>query len=67
MLEVGSRSLIEPYRMVKVESFVSQNTPIDAAVNDKLIPMAEPRKTFLEKAFLLHELFSTGVPRKAER
>lgn len=67
MLEVGSRSLIEPYRMVKVESFVSQNTPIDAAVNDKLIPMAEPCKTFLEKAFLLHELFSTGVPRKAER
>jgi len=67
MLEVGSRSLIEPYRMVKVESFVSQNTTIDAAVNDKLIPMAEPRKTFLEKAFLLHELFSTGVTRKADR
>lgn len=67
MLEVGSRSLFEPYRVVKVESFVSQSTPVDAAVNDKSIPMAEPRKTFLEKAFLLHELFSTSVPRKAER
>ena len=67
MLEEVSRSLFEPFQMVKVESFVAQNTPIDTAVNDKLIPMAEPRKTFLEKAFLLHELFSTGVPTKADR
>lgn len=67
MLEVGARSLIEPYRMVKVESFVTQNTPIDTSVAEVAIPMAEPRKTFLEKAFLLHELFSTGEFRKAER
>lgn len=67
MLEVGARSLIEPYRMVKVESFVTQNTPIDTSVAEVAIPMAEPRKTFLEKAFLLHELFSTGKFRKAER
>ena len=67
MLEVGARSLIEPYRMVKVESFVTQNTPIDTSVAEVDIPMAEPRKTFLEKAFLLHELFSTGEFRKAER
>ena len=67
MLEVGARSLIEPYRMVKVESFVTQNTPIDTSVAEVAIPMAEPRKTFLEKTFLLHELFSTGEFRKAER
>ncbi len=67
MLEVGARSLIEPYRMVKVESFVTQNTPIDTSVAEVAIPMAEPRKTFLEKAFLLHKLFSTGEFRKAER
>lgn len=67
MLEVGARSLIEPYRMVKVDSFVTQNTPIDTSVAEIEIPMAEPRKTFLEKAFLLHELFSTGEFRKAER
>lgn len=67
MLEVGARSLIEPYRMVKVESFVTQNTPIDTSVAEVAIPMAEPRKTFLEKAFLLHELFSSGEFRKAER
>ena len=53
--------------MVKVESFVTQNTPIDTSVAEVAIPMAEPRKTFLEKAFLLHELFSTGEFRKAER
>ncbi|MBR0298301.1 MAG: nucleotidyl transferase AbiEii/AbiGii toxin family protein [Bacteroidales bacterium] len=67
MLEVGARSLIEPFKPVKVESFVTQTTPVNTTVADVEIPMAEPRKTFLEKAFLLHELFSTGEYRKAER
>lgn len=67
MLEIGARSLIEPYSLVKVESFVSQNTSVDTSAAEVMIPMAEPKKTFLEKAFLLHELFSPGEPRKAER
>ena len=67
LLEVGARSLIEPFKPVKVESFVTQNTPVNTTVADVEIPMADPRKTFLEKAFLLHELFSTGEYRKAER
>lgn len=67
MLEVGARSLFEPFQMVQVSSFVTQSTPIDTSISDVMIPMAEPRKTFLEKAFLLHELFSTGTPRRADR
>lgn len=67
MLEVGARSLIEPFQMVTVDSFVTKSTPIDTSISDVRIPMAEPRKTFLEKAFLLHELFSTGTPTKADR
>lgn len=67
MLEIGARSLFEPYRKVKVDSFLTLNTPVNTAVSKIEIPMAEPAKTFLEKAFLLHELFSTGEPRKADR
>lgn len=67
MLEVGARSLIEPFQMVTVDSFVTKSTSIDTSISDVRIPMAEPRKTFLEKAFLLHELFSTGAPTKADR
>ena len=67
MLEVGARSLIEPFQLVTVESFVTKSTPIDTNVAGVRIPMAEPRKTFLEKAFLLHELFSTGTPTRADR
>ena len=67
MLEVGARSLIEPFQMVTVDSFVTKSTSIDTSISDVRIPMAEPGKTFLEKAFLLHELFSTGAPTKADR
>lgn len=67
MLEVGARSLTEPFQMVTVDSFVTKSTPIDTSISYVRIPMAEPRKTFLEKAFLLHELFSTGAPTKADR
>lgn len=67
MLEVGARSLIEPFQMATVDSFITKSTPIDTSISDVRIPMAEPRKTFLEKAFLLHELFSTGTPTEADR
>jgi len=60
MLEIGSRSLIEPTGMAKVSSFVSQIFPMmDTDVKSVEIRTALPQKTFLEKAFLLHELFST--------
>lgn len=59
MLEIGARSLIEPTETAKVKSMISENLPINTTISDSDIITAIPEKTFLEKAFLLHELFST--------
>ena len=56
-LEIGARSLIEPTEQFVCRSFVSEMLPIkDYAA--PIILVAAPQKTFLEKVFLLHELFS---------
>lgn len=67
MLEIGARSLIEPYKCRRVSSLVTSATSIDTVVCDVDVPTAVPEKTFLEKAFLLHELFSTDAGAKANR
>ena len=59
LLEVGARSLFEPTIKAKVNSLVGKNLPITTTVEDVDIITAVPQKTFLEKAFLLHELFTT--------
>lgn len=67
-LEVGSRSLIEPSSYAKVSSFVSQEFPnLTSIDSDVDIVAAAASKTFLEKAFLLHELFTTDGCRNANR
>ena len=59
MLEIGARSLSEPYEMKKVKSLVEENFPtIQTSIIDSNISTAAAGKTFLEKVFLLHELFS---------
>ena len=67
LLEIGARSLFEPTAKGKVRSFVSENSTIDTTVADVDIISAVPEKTFLEKAFLLHELFTTEGCRTANR
>ena len=68
MLEVGARSLIEPTTEVKIRSLVEQAFPdVKTAVVEPLIATAVIEKTFLEKAFLLHELFTTGAGAHADR
>lgn len=67
MLEIGSRSLFEPFECRKVSSLVSSATTIDTTVQNVDIPTAVPEKTFLEKAYLIHELFSTDVGARADR
>ena len=67
MLEIGSRSLFEPFECRKVSSLVSSVTTIDTSVCDVDIPTAVPEKTFLEKAYLIHELFSTDAGARADR
>lgn len=67
MLEIGARSLIEPTAVSKVKSLISANTPVNTTLIDSDIITAVPEKTFLEKAFLLHELFATGRCENANR
>lgn len=67
MLEVGARSLIEPTSKENVKSLIESNSPITTTLTDSEIITALPQKTFLEKVFLLHELFSTDGCASANR
>lgn len=68
MLEVSSRSLIEPTGKARVKSMIEREfANIDTDVADSYIRTALPEKTFLEKVFLLHEMFVTTRCQRAER
>jgi hypothetical protein len=58
LVEIGSRSLKEPFTPRNIQSIVSQ-TFADSSFTDKpvSIPTVNPERTFLEKVFLLHEEF----------
>ena len=66
-LEVSARSLLEPTVEAIVTSILEDALPISTTVKQVMIPTALPEKTFLEKAFLLHELFSSQSLRQANR
>jgi hypothetical protein len=58
MIEIGARSLMEPSEDVRLRSIIADNYPdADFADNFFPIPTVIPQRTFLEKAFLLHEEF----------
>lgn len=58
LLEIGSRSLREPFTNRKIRSLISEHHSnkkfADVSVT---IPTVNPERTFLEKLFLLHEEF----------
>lgn len=58
LIEIGSRSLMEPTEKRLIRSMVAEGFP-DLAFADHAveIPIVLPKRTFLEKAFLLHEEF----------
>lgn len=59
VFEVGARSLMEPSVDLQVRSIIEDMLPqINTDVVQVKATTAAPQKTFLEKAFLLHELFS---------
>jgi predicted nucleotidyltransferase component of viral defense system len=59
LIEVSSRSLMEPTEKVAINSILSVCFPKqNFAGKDMSISTAPPQKTFLEKIFLLHEEFS---------
>ena len=66
-LEVGARSLLEPIAKAAVASVIEDVLPINTTIKQAIIPTALAEKTFLEKAFLLHELFSSQYSREANR
>lgn len=68
LLEVGARSLFEPSSKAMIESFVTAAFPhLTSGDNETKVIAAVAEKTFLEKAFLLHELFTTDGCRNANR
>ena len=66
-LEIGARSLLEPTSEAMVTSVLEDILPISTTIKQVMIPTALAEKTFLEKAFLLHELFSSQTLREANR
>jgi predicted nucleotidyltransferase component of viral defense system len=62
LIEIGARSLIEPSKDVRLRSILANTFP-DAVFADDYysIPTVVPQRTFLEKAFLLHEEFQKPV------
>lgn len=57
-IEIGCRSLKEPFTQRKISSFVDEMYSHLAFSEDSfLVPSVNPERTFLEKIFLLHEEF----------
>jgi len=57
-IEIGSRSMMEPYESIKMRSIVAEEFPNTEFADAEIeIPTVIPQRTFLEKAFLLHEEF----------
>ncbi|TDN94983.1 nucleotidyltransferase AbiEii toxin of type IV toxin-antitoxin system [Salegentibacter sp. 24] len=57
-VEIGCRSLREPFSVQKVASFVDEQNPDSDYFEQHIeIPSVLPERTFLEKLFLLHEEF----------
>ena len=56
LIEVGARSLMEPYSLRTISTFISQHQSDFSFVDEPInIPAVNPERTFLEKVFLLHE------------
>ena len=55
-VEIGSRSLKDPFTTCKIQSFVGEQFP-NLPIADKpfAVPCVNPERTLLEKLFLLHE------------
>ncbi|MDR0574383.1 MAG: nucleotidyl transferase AbiEii/AbiGii toxin family protein [Tannerella sp.] len=62
LIEIGARSLIEPSENIRMRSILAENYP-DSDFADAYfdVPTVIPQRTFLEKAFLLHEEFQKPV------
>jgi predicted nucleotidyltransferase component of viral defense system len=62
LIEIGARSLLEPSENIQLRSMIAEAYP-NANFADSFIeiPTVVPQRTFLEKAFLLHEEFQKSI------
>lgn len=68
MLEIGARSMIEPTVQTHIQSLIEMNIPdLSTTLLNPVVTTAVIEKTFLEKAFLIHELFTTNAGAIASR
>ena len=57
-MELGCRSLIEPFSIRSFSSFLDESYPTATFTQQPIgIPTVDPERTLLEKIFLLHEEF----------
>ena len=68
-IEVSGRSMTEPVKTVSIKTMVAEQFPtVPYADASFSVTAVAAKRTFLEKAFLLHELFhQQGVPHRVER
>lgn len=58
LIEIGARSLMEPFEIREIASIVDKTYPDKSFASETFkIKTVMPQRTFLEKAFLLHEEF----------
>lgn len=58
VIEIGARSLVEPSENIQLRSILADYYPKANYADDYFtVPTVIPQRTFLEKAFLLHEEF----------
>jgi len=67
VLEIGARALFEPTAKREIKSMISENFNIDTNIENNPINTSIPEKTFIEKAFLLHEIFTSSGKMLANR
>ncbi len=61
-LEIGARSLREPFQLRSIRSIIDGALPaFDTGIPAFEVPTVTPDRTFLEKMFLLHEEFTKDV------
>ena len=65
LIEISSRSLIEPFELRELKSLISTVYPDQKFIDTPIeIPTVLPSRTLLEKMFLLHEEFQKPQDRK---
>jgi len=65
LIEISSRSLIEPYENKELSSFISEIYSNENFIDDPInVPTVIPTRTLIEKMFLLHEEFQKPEDRK---